>query len=303
MTTIYEVLGLTAGADPGQVKAAFHALAKSSHPDVNKGDVTAEKRFKDINAAYEILSDPEWRAAYDLGLKHKHTDTHRRVWNPMATTAVSFMITVGCGLYFLPFATSAHVPRTTIVAAEVSNPSPMPPVRQAKREHSTQPGVEPTLKDVHPARPRADERGTKITAVRGRGRTSQRPDPQAQREQALHLHDKGLEQIGQGNVLAARGFFALAAKAGLKRSIRALAGTYDPEQLNKLGVLGMQPDVDTARTWYEKAGDPAETTTWSWQREAVAKSNETRSATLSATTLPSKWNAMRRQSGGQPGVR
>jgi curved DNA-binding protein CbpA len=134
MTTIYEVLGLTAGADSGQVKAAFHALAKSSHPDVNTNDVTAEKRFKDINAAYEILSDPKKRAAYDLGLKHKTTETHRRVWKVMATTAISFMITVGCGLYFLPSAPSAHEPRATIRAANVFSPSAAAPDAQAERE-------------------------------------------------------------------------------------------------------------------------------------------------------------------------
>jgi curved DNA-binding protein CbpA len=271
MTNIYEVLGLPAGAKSAQVKAAFHALAKSSHPDVNSGDVTAEKRFKDINAAYEILSDPERRAAYDLGLRHRRDRAHRRVWNPMATAAVSFMLTVGCGLYFLPFATSAHVPRTTIGAAEVSSALPAPPASHAKREQSTQPRVEPTLKDVRPATSPADERGTKIAAVGGQDRTFQ-SDHQMQQEQALHLHAKGMEQIGQGNVLAARGFFALAARAGLKRSIRALAGTYDPEQLDKLRVFGMQPDADAARAWYEKAGDPAETTAWSWQRSAVAES-------------------------------
>jgi curved DNA-binding protein CbpA len=272
MTNIYEVLGLTAGAESAQVKAAFHALAKSSHPDVNSGDVTAEKRFKDINAAYEILSDPETRAAYDLGLRHQRAKTRRWAWNPMATAVASFIITVGCGLYFLPFAISADVPGATIDAAEVLSAFPMPPVPEAEREQSMQPGVEATLKDVRPATPRADERGTKSATVAGQGRIDQQPDPQTQRKQALHLHAKGMEQIGQGNVLAARGFFALAAKAGLKQSIWALAGTYDPEQLGKLRVFGMQPDADAARAWYEKAGDPAQTTAWSWQRNAVAKS-------------------------------
>jgi len=122
MPTVYEVLGLAAAADPGQVKAAYHALAKSFHPDVNSGDARAEERFKDINAAYKILSDPEKRAAYDLGLKHKHAETRRCVWKAMATAAASFMITVGCGLYFLPSALSAHEPRTT----EAAGPSPTP---------------------------------------------------------------------------------------------------------------------------------------------------------------------------------
>jgi curved DNA-binding protein CbpA len=123
---MYEVLGLAAGADPAQVKAAFHALAKRSHPDVNGGDANAAKRFKDINAAYEILSDPKKRAAYDLGLKHKRAESHRRVWRAIATAAASFLVTVGCGLYFLPAALSAHEPKTPIVTAEVSSSSPAP---------------------------------------------------------------------------------------------------------------------------------------------------------------------------------
>src|SRR6516225_5306531 len=99
MSNLYELLGLTASADSEQVKAAFHRLAKSSHPDVNSGDATAEKRFKEANQAYEILGDPERRSVYDLGLKHNHAETQRRVRNAMAATAASFMITVGCGLY------------------------------------------------------------------------------------------------------------------------------------------------------------------------------------------------------------
>lgn len=126
MPTVYEVLGLAAEADPGQVKAAFHALAKRSHPDVNGGDANAANRFKDISAAYETLSDPVKRAAYDLGLKHTYAESRRRVWRVMATAAASFLITVGCGLYFLPSALSAHEPKPPIVTAEVSSPSPTP---------------------------------------------------------------------------------------------------------------------------------------------------------------------------------
>jgi curved DNA-binding protein CbpA len=257
MPTIYELLGLTAGADPEQVKAAFHRLAKSSHPDVNSGDASAEGRFKQINQAYEILGDPERRAAYDLGLKHRHHVARLRVRNVMATTAASFMITVGCGLCFLPSAPSGQEPRTTILTTEMSTPPPLPAAPQTTHERVTRPKVASARQSVHPSVPPADERGTKIAASAVDGGTSLQADPQTQREQALHLYAKGMEQIGQGNVLAARSFFALAAKAGLQRSLRALAGTYDPVQLDKLKVLGMQPDVEAARSWYEKAGDLA----------------------------------------------
>jgi len=61
----YEALGLPRGASDKEIKAAFRRLAKECHPDSCNGDATAEKRFKDINEAYEALKDPQRRAAYD----------------------------------------------------------------------------------------------------------------------------------------------------------------------------------------------------------------------------------------------
>jgi len=74
-----------------------------------------------------------------------------------------------------------------------------------------------------------------------------------ERERALGLHAKGLEQLERGNVFAARKFFERAAEAGLAQGAVAAAGTYDPDELSKLRVIGLQPDVEAARKWYEKA--------------------------------------------------
>lgn len=60
----YEVLGVPRTASPDDIKASFRRLARQFHPDVNKED-DAEEKFKEINEAYAILSDPEKRAAYD----------------------------------------------------------------------------------------------------------------------------------------------------------------------------------------------------------------------------------------------
>src|SRR5512142_2823201 len=60
----YEILGLQRGASPDEIKSAFRQLARKYHPDVNK-DHDAEERFKEINEAYAVLSDPEKRATYD----------------------------------------------------------------------------------------------------------------------------------------------------------------------------------------------------------------------------------------------
>jgi len=61
----YATLGVDKDASQADIKKAFRRLARESHPDVNKGDAAAEKRFKDIGEANEVLSDPEKRRAYD----------------------------------------------------------------------------------------------------------------------------------------------------------------------------------------------------------------------------------------------
>jgi len=75
----YEVLGVARNADQAQIKKAFRRLAREYHPDVNSEDPEAEAKFKELAEAYEVLSDPESRAAYDHygfdGLRGRpHTD-------------------------------------------------------------------------------------------------------------------------------------------------------------------------------------------------------------------------------------
>jgi curved DNA-binding protein len=61
----YKVLGVDKTATPEEIKKAFRRLALKYHPDKTKGDKTAEEKFKDINEANEVLSDPEKRTKYD----------------------------------------------------------------------------------------------------------------------------------------------------------------------------------------------------------------------------------------------
>jgi molecular chaperone DnaJ len=61
----YEILGVPKDADDAQLKSAFRKLAMVHHPDKNPGDVEAERKFKELNEAYQVLSDPQKRGAYD----------------------------------------------------------------------------------------------------------------------------------------------------------------------------------------------------------------------------------------------
>lgn len=83
----YKTLGVERNAEEKEIKKAYRKLARQHHPDVNPDDKTAEERFKDINEAHEVLSDPEKRRKYDqLGSswqqwQHKGRDPRGFDWS------------------------------------------------------------------------------------------------------------------------------------------------------------------------------------------------------------------------------
>ena len=67
MSNYYEILGVSKNATADEIKKAYRTLAFKYHPDRNPGDTAAEEKFKQINAAYDVLGDESKRRNYDLG--------------------------------------------------------------------------------------------------------------------------------------------------------------------------------------------------------------------------------------------
>ena len=63
--SLYDTLGVQKGASADEIKKAYRKLARQYHPDTNQGDKAAEERFKQVQTAYDVLSDAEKRKAYD----------------------------------------------------------------------------------------------------------------------------------------------------------------------------------------------------------------------------------------------
>jgi DnaJ-class molecular chaperone len=90
---LYEILGVSRGASPEEIKKTYRRLARQYHPDVNPGNKAAEEKFKAINTAFEVLSNPEKRKLYDefgedamhIGFDEKKAQAYRQ-WRAQAAS-------------------------------------------------------------------------------------------------------------------------------------------------------------------------------------------------------------------------
>jgi DnaJ-class molecular chaperone len=83
----YETLGVARGADEKELKSAFRKLAMKYHPDKNPNDAEAERKFKEINEAYEFFKDPQKRAAYDVSATPPSSRVDLAAWAAVSAAA------------------------------------------------------------------------------------------------------------------------------------------------------------------------------------------------------------------------
>lgn len=130
--------------------------------------------------------------------------------------------------------------KTTLVIASASTIAPGQPAQERKSVASIGPSV--------PALPGGGQQNAtpRQTAPAAPARTEEQ-------QRALRFVARGNELLSDGDVAAARLYYQRAVDAGLHEGALALAASYDPIELGRLGVKGLQPDANLARKWYERA--------------------------------------------------
>ena len=98
---LYKVLGIASSADDRRIKSAFRQRAMAVHPDLNPGAEDAEKRFRELMQAYQVLRDARARAAYDAHLGQQRRESRRRFAQSAGTMAATFVLTMVSGFFVM----------------------------------------------------------------------------------------------------------------------------------------------------------------------------------------------------------
>lgn len=168
-----------------------------------------------------------------------------------ATAALSDGHSIAPGAWAIPV---AALPRLKILWPESATGESEISVALVSSDGTVVTEVRATLVVAAPSAPTAAT-VQRVVPTQGPAEEAQ-PVPQLApeaRERALRLVKKGDEQLAEGGVAQARLLYERAAAAGLALGALAMAATYDPAELSRLGVLGLKPDRETARRWYERA--------------------------------------------------
>ncbi len=112
MSTLYQILGLPPTADREQVKAAFRLLARQFHPDLNGHNPHTAQRFTEVRRAYEILTDPHARAAYDGALSCEREALRKRFWSLAVTATSTGALTAAAVVIAVLWSQSAGMPQS-----------------------------------------------------------------------------------------------------------------------------------------------------------------------------------------------
>jgi hypothetical protein len=148
MPDLYRVLGLSPRAGEEEIKAAYRALAKLSHPDVNAGDAAAELRTKQINFAYETLRNVERRAAYDTALVRRQAQRRRRLRRRAAAVFGLTLVVGALGAYWARPWTLPADWSLPLAGSEAAKPTVVADARP----------IQPASGEAEPPRQRSDAR-------------------------------------------------------------------------------------------------------------------------------------------------
>mgnify|MGYP000152229279 CR=1 FL=1 len=124
----YEVLGIGKNATDAEIKSAYRKLAKKYHPDLNPGDKDAEEKFKEVNEANDVLSDPNKRKRYDQFGFAGSIPTMGPA-SPAAATVAALAASAAPAASI--WATSSAIFSAAALAASAARPAPTP-MRRAR---------------------------------------------------------------------------------------------------------------------------------------------------------------------------